>query len=93
MLAVTSLINRRQYLPFIPGDLREKFAFPMPYTDKHGKLDLSPKQTSKLVKWARPEEFMSQPTVLQVSFNKLTQQTNFRFLCLSFVDRSWTASA
>lgn len=66
-----------QYVPFTAGDLREKFAFPVPvrffivinlghflgtfyfdrfclqWTDKHGKLSLAPKQSSKLVKWAR----------------------------------------
>ena len=66
VLARTSMINGREYVPFLSVDLREKFAFPVPYTDKHGKLSLAPKQKSKLVKWARPEEFMSQPTVLMI---------------------------
>ena len=29
VLAVTSSINSREYLPFTSGDLREKFAFPV----------------------------------------------------------------
>ena len=64
VLARTSLINGREYVPFLSVDLREKFAFPVPFTDRHGKLTLAPKQKNKLVKWVRPEEYMSQPTVL-----------------------------
>eukprot|EP00095_Tigriopus_kingsejongensis_P008314 snap_masked-scaffold871_size86487-processed-gene-0.13 protein:Tk08314 transcript:snap_masked-scaffold871_size86487-processed-gene-0.13-mRNA-1 annotation:"hypothetical protein DAPPUDRAFT_304374" len=66
VLRVTSIINGREYVPFLSVDLREKFSFPLPFGDQHGMLDLAPKQKAKLVKWARPGEFMSQPTVLQV---------------------------
>jgi len=65
VLAVTSMINGREYVPFTTGDLKEKFAFPVPFTDKHGKLSLAPKQSSKLVKWARPDEFIPNPSVIQ----------------------------
>ena len=64
VLAKTSLINSREFVPFLSVDLKERFAFPMPFTDKDGLLALAPKQKSKLVKWARPEEFMSNPCVL-----------------------------
>ena len=65
VLAKTSMINGREYVPFLSEvDLKERFAYPMPFSDAHGKLALSPKQKAKLVKWARPDEFMSNPTVL-----------------------------
>lgn len=64
VLARTSLINGREYVPFLSVDLREKFHFPTPYSDRHGKLALSPKQTSKLVGWWRPADYMSDPQVL-----------------------------
>lgn len=66
VLAKTSLINGREYVPFLSMDLKERFAFPLPFTDKDGKLALAPKQKAKLVKWARPEEFMNNPTVLNI---------------------------
>ena len=64
VLAATSFINGREYVPFLSVDLKEKFAFSVPYTDRHGKLPLSKKQTDKLSKWCRPEEFMPDPKVL-----------------------------
>lgn len=66
VLGRTSVINGREYVPFMSVDLNEKFTFPIPYTDKHGMLDLAPKQKAKLVRWARPSEFMSKPTMIQV---------------------------
>ena len=32
VLAVTSIINGREYVPFMSVDLKERFAFPVPYT-------------------------------------------------------------
>jgi len=66
VLAETSTINGRQYLPFIAADLGERFAFPMPWSDPAGLLALSPKQRAKLTGWCRPEEFMAQPKMIEV---------------------------
>ena len=75
VLAKTSLINGREYVPFLSADLKERFAFPMPFTDKHGQLALAPKQKAKLVKWARPgilvtfrNIFFKQKVILYVWF-------------------------
>ena len=32
VLATTSMINGREYVPFMSVDLRERFAFPVPFT-------------------------------------------------------------
>jgi calpain-7 len=64
VLATTSMINGREYVPFLSRDTGEKFAFSVPFSDRHGKLALAPKQKSKLVRWARPDEFMSDPKVV-----------------------------
>lgn len=64
VLAKTSLVNGREYVPFMSVDLAERFSSPLPFSDKHGKLALAPKQKSKLERWARPDEFMSNPCVL-----------------------------
>merc|ERR550517_1468548 len=66
VLAETSTINGRQYLPFIAADLGERFAFPMPWSDPGGLLALSPKQRAKLTGWCRPEEFMARPKMIEV---------------------------
>ena len=38
----------------------------MPFSDSNGKLELSSKQKQKLKRWARPDEFIAQPTMLQI---------------------------
>ena len=47
MLRTTSKINGVEYVPFMSVDLREHFAYPMPFCDILGKLALSPKQKQK----------------------------------------------
>jgi len=66
VLTATSCVNGQQYLPFIPADLSERFAFPLPWSDPAGKLPLAPKQRQKLVGWCRPEEFIPRPRMIQL---------------------------
>lgn len=63
-MAVTSIINGREYVPFMTGDLQERFVFMIPFSDKHGKLSMSPKQKSLFSKWARPEEICGDPKII-----------------------------
>ncbi|XP_066302773.1 calpain-7-like [Branchiostoma lanceolatum] len=53
VLRHTSNINARSYVPFMSVDLKERFAFPVPFSDKHGKLALSPKQKTRFARWVR----------------------------------------
>lgn len=46
VLKLTSVINQREYVPFLSVDLKERFAYPIPFSDKHGLLALSPKVSS-----------------------------------------------
>ncbi|XP_067649573.1 calpain-7-like [Haliotis asinina] len=60
----TSNINGREYVPFLSVDLKERFAFPVPFTDKDGKLAMSPKQRSQFGKWGRAEDFCEDPKMI-----------------------------
>ncbi|CAH1789739.1 unnamed protein product [Owenia fusiformis] len=64
VLRHTSYVNRREYVPFMSVDVREKFGFPIPFTDKEGKLALSPKQKNRFNKWVRPDDFLDSPTMI-----------------------------
>lgn len=44
--------------------LRFRFHYCIPFTDRDGLLELSPKQKSKFVKWARPDEFCLDPKIV-----------------------------
>ena len=49
----------------------------MPYSDPNGKLELSTKQKQKIKRWARPEEFIADPKMLQIGrFKKNSTATN-----------------
>ncbi|GMT18944.1 hypothetical protein PFISCL1PPCAC_10241 [Pristionchus fissidentatus] len=75
VLRQTSLINGRSYVPFLSYDLREKFSFPMPFTDKDGHLTLTEKQKTRLKGWMRPDEFMEEPAIIRQIDSGTIKQT------------------
>lgn len=75
VLRNTSDINGRVYVPFLSVDFKEKFAFPVPFTDKDGKLALSPKQKRDFARWARPEEFCDSPQMIYAVSSFSIRQT------------------
>ncbi|KAK3108545.1 hypothetical protein FSP39_010301 [Pinctada imbricata] len=64
VLRKTSFVNGREYVPFMMVDMKEKFAFPVPYSDKCGKLALSPKQRSSFREWVRLEQICDNPQII-----------------------------
>ncbi|ROJ29318.1 Calpain-7 [Anabarilius grahami] len=64
VLRKTSKINGIEYVPFMSVDLRERFAFPVPFSDKRGKLALSPKQKAIFSRWVRPDDICNNPTMI-----------------------------
>ncbi|VDM51441.1 unnamed protein product [Toxocara canis] len=79
VLATTSTINGRQYVPFLEVDLKERFAYPVPFTDRHGLLVLADKQRQRLSKWMRPNEIMQSPVIIeQIDSGAIKQVCSFR---------------
>lgn len=64
VLEYTSHINNLTFVPFMDVDLKEKFHYPLPYSDKDGLLELSPKQKRSLETWARIGELSSDPKLV-----------------------------
>ncbi|KAM5279558.1 calpain-7 isoform 6-T6 [Ctenodactylus gundi] len=75
VLRTTSKINGIEYVPFMSVDLRERFAYPMPFCDRWGKLPLSPKQKTTFSKWVRPEDLTSNPTMIYTVSSFSIKQT------------------
>ncbi|XP_038596350.1 calpain-7 isoform X3 [Tachyglossus aculeatus] len=75
VLRKTSKINGVEYVPFMSVDLRERFAFPMPFSDKYGKLPLSPKQKAMFSKWVRPDDLTNNPTMIYTVSSFSIKQT------------------
>ncbi|XP_065609263.1 calpain-7 isoform X3 [Cyrtonyx montezumae] len=75
VLRKTSKINGIEYVPFMSVDLRERFAFPMPFSDKCGKLPLSPKQKAMFSKWVRPDDITNNPTMIYTVSSFSIKQT------------------
>ncbi|XP_077516036.1 calpain-7-like isoform X2 [Amblyomma americanum] len=66
VLRKTSLINGREFVPFLETDKRDRFAFKLPFCDPNGKLSLSPKQRASFSHWARLEELSHDPKIIEV---------------------------
>lgn len=64
VLEKTSFINSRVYIPFLVEDTKERFNFPLPFTDKDGMLELSPKQKKEFSKWCRISDLHPEPTII-----------------------------
>ncbi|XP_036756881.2 calpain-7 isoform X3 [Manis pentadactyla] len=75
VLRTTSKINGIEYVPFMSIDLRERFAYPMPFCDRWGKLPLSPKQKATFSKWVRPEDLASNPAMIYTVSSFSIKQT------------------
>ncbi|XP_049622091.1 calpain-7 isoform X2 [Suncus etruscus] len=75
VLRTTSKINGIEYVPFMNIDLRERFAYPMPFCDRWGKLPLSPKQKTTFSKWVRPEDLTNNPTMIYTVSSFSIKQT------------------
>ncbi|KAI2655064.1 Calpain-7 [Labeo rohita] len=75
VLRKTSKINGIEYVPFMSVDLRERFAFPVPFSDKCGKLALSPKQKAVFSRWVRPDDICNNPTMIYTVSSFSIKQT------------------
>ena len=64
VLLKTSSINQKEYVPFMSVDLGERFQLSIPFTDREGKLALSPKQQRDFSGWARPDEIFQEPKMV-----------------------------
>ncbi|KAK3914813.1 Calpain-7 [Frankliniella fusca] len=64
VLLATSRINEREYVPFMSIDLKEKFQYAIPFSDRDGFLALSPKQKAAFEKWARPRDYCEDPVMV-----------------------------
>jgi calpain-7 len=65
VLRKTSIINGREYVPFLTIDLKERFAYPSLFQDPNGLLMLSGKQREHLNRWARLNDLSNNPKVIK----------------------------
>lgn len=64
VLEKTSLINSRIFVPFLEIDAKEKFIFPIPFSDRDGLLELAPKQKREFHQWLRISELCEAPSII-----------------------------
>lgn len=67
VLEKTSLINSRIYVPFMEVDTKERFIFPIPFTDKDGMFELAPKQKKEFQQWIRISELSENACIIMGS--------------------------
>ena len=75
VLAFTSKINNKLYLPFFEGDLTEDFRTSSRFVDPDGVLALSDKQRGVFAKWARPSDISQNPKMIVDITSKSIKQT------------------
>ncbi|CAD5221634.1 unnamed protein product [Bursaphelenchus xylophilus] len=83
LLAFTSKINGISFMPFLNDDIRERFAFPMPFCDHDGLLALAEKQKARLKTWYRLPDLCQEPKIIE-NINSGTIKQNLVSDC-SFV--------
>ena len=71
----TSYINGKVYPPWLDVDLREKFAYRIPFSDPDGVLSLAPKQKSRLAEWVRPSDLCENPQMIYAVTSFSIKQT------------------
>lgn len=64
VLLHSSLINKNEFVPFMDIDLSERFQYAIPFSDKDGYLQLSPKQRKEFDCWVRPGDVCSDPCIM-----------------------------
>lgn len=65
VLEKTSLINSRIFVPFMDEiDTKERFSFPIPFSDKDGMLELAPKQKKEFQEWVRIGDLCEYPSII-----------------------------
>lgn len=64
VLEKTSLINLKIFVPFLEIDAKEKFFFPIPFSDRDGMLELAPKQKREFHEWIRISDLCEQPSII-----------------------------
>lgn len=62
-----SRINQLIVVPFMNVDLKERFIYPLPFSDPDGLLALAPKQKADLVQWLRMNEISDDPKMVAKS--------------------------
>ncbi|XP_064647920.1 calpain-7-like [Lineus longissimus] len=75
VLRTTSFINGREYVPFMSVDMKEKFGYPVPFTDKSGLLALAPKQKNHFKAFVRPDEIFEEPKMIYAVSSFSIKQT------------------